>query len=146
MWYLLALLGLAADRITKRKAQNEQFSGEILRGRVQFTHLENHGLIGGKLHRHPKAVKLIPGIAYAISLPIFLWGIGQVETPAKCGISLLLAGGSSNVYDRLRRGSVTDFLRFPRLPGKGKHFIFNVADIMLFFGAILTIPALIKRK
>ena len=48
--------------------------------------------------------------------------------------------------DRLKRGTVTDMLRFPQAPGKLKGFVFNLADLMLLLGAVLTLIGTMRRK
>ena len=37
---------------------------------------------------------------------------------------------------RLRRGRVFDYVQFPRAPGRGKRWVFNLADFSLFAGVL----------
>ena len=54
------------------------------------------------------------------------------------GAALLCAGGLGNVLERLWRGCVTDYIRFPRLPaGRLQRLVWNLADLMLSAGALL---------
>ncbi len=60
-------------------------------------------------------------------------------------ILLVLTGGLSNQYDRMRRGSVTDYVQ---LPGAGKklgRLVWNIADFMLLGGVVLTVIGLIRE-
>jgi signal peptidase II len=64
-----------------------------------------------------------------------------VRTPERrvlcVGLALILGGALGNVIDRLRFGSVVDFLDFHAL---GWHFpAFNVADSAITTGAVLLI-------
>lgn len=53
------------------------------------------------------------------------------------GGALALGGGLSNLYERLRYKGVLDYLRFPRLPGRGKKYVYNAADLAIFAGLLL---------
>ena len=64
---------------------------------------------------------------------------------AQLGISLVLSGGVSNQYDRLRRGSVTDYLQFPHRRVKKRALVWNLADFMLLGGAALTALGLLRE-
>ena len=65
--------------------------------------------------------------------------------PARLGILLVLAGGLSNQYDRLRRGSVTDYIQLPHAGKKLRRLVWNVADAMLLGGVLLTVIGLIRE-
>jgi signal peptidase II len=49
---------------------------------------------------------------------------------------LLLGGAAGNLVDRLRHGSVTDFIKFPHWPA------FNVADIAITLGVVVLVYVL----
>ena len=65
--------------------------------------------------------------------------------PARLGILLTLTGGLSNQYDRLRRGSVTDYVRFPGAGKKLRSLVWNLADFMLLGGTVLTAIGLLRE-
>ena len=52
----------------------------------------------------------------------------------RLGTGLLLGGGLSNLYERVRRGRVLDYLRFPRAPGVLKKYTYNLADLSSSWG------------
>jgi signal peptidase II len=58
-------------------------------------------------------------------------------TLALVGITLFIAGGSSNLLDRLTRGSVIDFMNVGF--GPLRTGVFNVADMAIMLGAGLVI-------
>ena len=58
-------------------------------------------------------------------------------TLALVGMALFVAGGSSNLLDRLTRGSVIDFMNVGL--GPLRTGIFNVADMAIMLGAGLVI-------
>ena len=47
----------------------------------------------------------------------------------------MLAGAAGNVYDRLVKGRVTDFINISPL----KKIVFNLADVMIVVGGLLTL-------
>ena len=112
-------LGLL-DRVCKHRARR----GLRRRGRFfELTHLENRGAAAGLLAAHPRWVLAFGCAVYALAL------------------ALLACGGLSNLVDRFARGSVTDYLRFPYLPGRVGRLVWNLADFMILAGAALAIAA-----
>jgi len=62
------------------------------------------------------------------------------------GLSLLLGGGGSNLYDRITKGYVVDYFSF-RTPWRWlNRIVFNISDFCIFFGSIfVAIASLIKQ-
>ncbi len=57
----------------------------------------------------------------------------------KTGLSLLLGGGCSNTYDRLRRRYVVDYFSFGVKWDRLRRIVFNLADFCIFVGMVLTV-------
>jgi len=55
----------------------------------------------------------------------------------------VLGGGLSNLWERLRRGAVYDYVQFPKLPKIGR-YVWNLADLAILIGGLLL--ALLERK
>lgn len=54
---------------------------------------------------------------------------------AGIGYALILGGGLSNFIDRVKKGTVTDYLRFPNFPIKKiSNLVFNLSDFGIFAG------------
>ena len=67
------------------------------------------------------------------------------RNPAAAG--LVLGGGLSNFWERLRRGRVYDYLRFPGAPGPLGRYVYNLADLAVFLGAAgLLLGGLHRRR
>ena len=55
------------------------------------------------------------------------------------GAGLALGGGLSNLWERLRRGAVYDYVQFPKLPKLGR-YVWNLADLAILIGGLLLEP------
>lgn len=145
MWILIGVTAalLVCDRVLKALARSEKlrYRGKLL----QLTHLENPGFFLGKGSRYPGLLRwALLGSGYwrrRCCCP--MWSGGR--RPARLGILLTLTGGLSNQYDRLRRGSVTDYVRFPGAGKKLRNLVWNLADFMLLGGTVLTAIGLLRE-
>ena len=117
---------LVLDRVLKLLAYRDKlhFSGKILR----LTHLENPGFFLGAGSRYRFILRWVP---------LLVW--------IAAAILLVLTGGLSNQYDRMRRGSVTDYVQLPRAGKRLGRLVWNVADFMLLGGVVLTVIGVIRE-
>ena len=137
----IALALFLTDRLLKVRARRG-----LLQRRwrlLELTHLENRGVALGLLAAHPRQVLALGCAAYALALALLLPCLPRGNFAARLGLLLLTCGGGSNLADRIARGSVTDYLRFPRLPGRAGQLVWNVADLMLLAAAMLLMTAVI---
>jgi signal peptidase II len=136
---------IGCDRVTKQIAATkltgmprQSFLADIIR----LEYVENTGAFLGLGADWPPAVRTaLFGIGNGLLL--LLMGILAIRhrwpTLARFGVALFVAGGSSNLLDRLARGSVIDFMNVGL--GPLRTGIFNVADMAIMFGAGLVILA-----
>ena len=144
-------LGLAAitaallvlDRVLKLLAYRDKlhFSGKILR----LTHLENPGFFLGAGSRYRFILRWVPLLVWIAAAILLLPHVERRLSPARLGILLVLTGGLSNQYDRMRRGSVTDYVQLPRAGKRLGRLVWNVADFMLLGGVVLTVIGVIRE-
>lgn len=76
-------------------------------------------------------------IIAVVLLAGMLWRIDRLDTASAAGLALIFGGAMGNVFDRVRVGSVTDFLDF--YAGSYHFYTFNVADASICTGAGLLI-------
>lgn len=109
----------------------------ILGGFVRISKSHNKG---GFLNAFEKKTREFKKVSYVVmGAVIIILGMAFIKKKNKAtriGLSLILGGALSNEYDRLVKGSVTDYFSF-NIP-KMKHIMFNLADIAIFAGAVMT--------
>lgn len=129
------------DFFVKQQIENYLVSGKskkFCKGRVLLCKHHNFGAIFNRMEKRPGLVKKFCG-GFLLSLGIvwFLLLHKKDNFGLKLGLSLLLGGGGSNLYDRIVRGYVVDYLSF-RTPWKWlNRIVFNISDFFIFLGSIL---------
>jgi len=136
---------IGCDRVTKQAAATrlagmprQSFIGDTIR----LEYVENTGAFLGLGADWPLAVRTaLFGIGNVLLLLLMSVMALRRRWPASAliGMSLFVAGGSSNLIDRLTRGSVIDFMNVGF--GPLRTGIFNVADMAIMLGAGLLILA-----
>jgi signal peptidase II len=136
--WTLALTGavVAFDQITKQIAVNGIKRGEpidVIFG-FELANVRNKGVAFGLLAGGKVPVLLLT--LAAIGLLITYFGLHSSRPGLWAAVGLVSGGALGNLADRVRSGSVIDFLDPPLWPA------FNVADIAIVAGVALLILAL----
>jgi signal peptidase II len=142
--FAFALAVVAADRLTKDLVQ-QRFgafdSTSVISGWLRFMHTENTGAAFGMLSDGSPAIRAV--VLLGVSLAVMIFVITTLLSRAnanqgwlnKVGLALVLGGAAGNLYDRVFRGSVTDFIEVYH--GSWSFPAFNLADSAITIGAIL---------
>ena len=133
----------AADRVLKYLSRTGKlkFESKYLR----LTHLENRGFFLGLGQKHEKLLRWLPLGVWLLAAVCLLPQLCKRAFTAQLGTAAVPLGGISNQWDRLRRGSVTDYLQFPHRRVKKRALVWNLADFMLVGGVVLTVVGLLKE-
>jgi signal peptidase II len=137
---LLAAVVIAADQLSKSAVESSIVPGEergVLPG-VQFVNTRNRGVAFGFLPGSHVAVTVLIAVALVALLVYFARhaALPWIWLPT----GMLVGGALGNIVDRLRHGSVTDFIKLPLgWPP------FNLADSSITIG-ILILFVLIDRS
>jgi signal peptidase II len=143
-WLLLiSTLIVVADRFTKSLVSSRIGMGDavtIIPGFLRFTHWLNEGAAFSLFadSASPNAVRwgLIAFSAIAaIAVLIALIRLGSRISVTTVALALVLGGAVGNLHDRIRYGSVVDFIEVNIF---GYHWPdFNIADSCIVIGACL---------
>ncbi len=105
-------------------------------GKVQIRKLHNSGLPLGVLKEHPEVVRCMP-LAVASSLLLRLACLlpGKGHRLEKAGLSCMIGGAASNLFDRFFRGYVVDYLYVDQKPAD--RVVFNLGDVFIAAGSAM---------
>ena len=137
-----ALIGalFGADQLLKRKAQAmEKGKVKELPLGLRFTRSFNRGAAMNLGQEVPGMVALSSGLVLGAAEAALLYRClkGKKDLTA-AGPTLMVGGAASNVYDRFRKGGVTDYIRFTTGRKKLDETVFNLGDFAIFAGTLLT--------
>lgn len=142
---IILLITAGCDQTTKHLARTQlpRIEATALPGRfIQFTLAENPGAflsLGAELPGEVRNGVFTIGVALGLALLLgYLVRTPRVRWPAFLGLTLVCAGGMSNLFDRItRHGLVTDFMVIQI--GPVHTGIFNVADFAVAAGLVLVV-------
>jgi len=131
---VLALLIAVLDQVTKYAVRMNFFVGEsvpVIHGFFDLTYLRNTGAAWGMLGGQNTALVVL-SLVMLVLMVIFRRSFLSDNWEHRVALGLLIGGIIGNLVDRLRLGSVTDFLDFYI---RGYHWpSFNVADAAICTG------------
>ncbi|AXT27997.1 signal peptidase II [Ruegeria sp. AD91A] len=138
-----ALAAFAIDQISKYLVVHamrvaEQPGGiDVLPPLLVFKYGENRGINFGLFQGNSEAARwILIGVSVAICVGVLVWLSRAAPSRLMlfCG-GLLVGGALANVVDRVLYGYVLDFLNMSCC-GINNPFVFNLADVFIFAGAI----------
>ncbi len=150
-WFalMLSLTVFALDRWTKYLVETRLSfwdTKKVIPGFFDIVRSQNPGVAFGLFSQsgsHFRTAILIGFSVLAIViLAVLLTRIRRWDRPTGLGVALVFGGALGNVYDRLRAGTVTDFLDF--YLGTYHWYTFNLADTAICVGAGLLILSMLR--
>ena len=136
---ILVVATIGCDRVTKHIAASALSEGparSFLAGTLRLEYAENTGAFLGLGADWPPAVRTAVFAAGNAVLLAVLTALALRERwprVALLGMALFVAGGASNLLDRITSGMVIDFMNVG--VGPLRTGIFNVADMAIMLGA-----------
>lgn len=146
LWIIIGTTIFLIDFMIKKRAEkNLKGQGKKPIGKTgcSLILLHNKGFAGSKMKDKPEVVKILHTIILFLFLLICIV-VGYFKKGNEMtafGLSMILGGGASNLYDRWKKGYVTDYLGLP----VAKKLVFNVSDLCIFAGAVLAILGEMKK-
>ncbi len=129
----------AADQVTKHMVESripERAVIPVVEGFFNLTNTKNSGAVFGLFSDSPvwwkTPVLIVISAALLIAVVILVIRTHNLRWETSVGLSLVLGGALSNLYDRMRSGLVEDFLDFYI---RSYHWAtFNLADSAIVVG------------
>lgn len=142
--FTLALIIVLLDRWTKRLVASRialYTNIQIIPGFFRITHTENTGAAFSLFADSPSHWKTTLLIAFSLAamvvVSVLLWKQARALSLTGIALSLILGGAVGNLWDRLARGRVVDFLLFYFKQYQWP--VFNLADSAIVVGASLLV-------
>ena len=119
----------------------------VCKDRIVIRKVYNEGFALNKAEDHPKLVKTVSvGALSSIAVYSLLIWKRSVCTCEKLAAALVLAGGFSNTYERLKKGRVVDYFSFKTKWKKFNRLTFNLGDFYIFLGGFILMIRTIMKK
>jgi signal peptidase II len=141
-YVLISLCVLVLDQVTKAAVTARiplHTSVPVIDGFFDLTHVKNRGAAFGLFSsvESPFRALLLNAVAFAVFVGILVYAFrtSPGSTRLQVGLALILGGAVGNLADRIRLGSVTDFLDFSL--GSYRWPAFNAADSAITIGVFL---------
>jgi signal peptidase II len=142
--FLIALVVVLLDRWTKRLVAGRiamYTHVQIIPGFFRLTHTENTGAAFSLFADSPSHWKTSLLIAFSVLamvvVSVLLWKQTRALTMTGLALSMILGGAVGNLWDRIARGRVIDFLLL--YIKQYQWPVFNLADSAIVIGAALLV-------
>ncbi|MDZ7725674.1 MAG: signal peptidase II [candidate division KSB1 bacterium] len=162
LWVTAAVFIL--DQVTKLyilKTMSLYQTYPVLGDFFQITYVENTGMAFGIQPAHSGLLTVV-AVIVSLFIMYYLFQMKKEKLPARLALTAILGGAIGNLFDRIRRGSVVDFLDsdffnihvppfklwFLEFDGYSmtRWPVFNVADIAITLGMVLLFIVVFTEK
>lgn len=119
----------------------------VLNGKIIIRKYYNKGAALNFLEKQPQVMRKIQTVLMAAvggSFLILLPKKGMVGK--KTALGFILGGGTSNLYDRYKKGHVVDYFSFHSKWKRFSNIVFNISDFFIFLGSALLLFSGIEKK
>ena len=137
---LIAALVIAADQLTKYMVRSSMQPGDripVIGDWLSIYYVQNTGTAFSMFAGNRFVTLFLPSVLIIACLVFIVRELRESHFITPLLLTLVAAGGISNIIDRLTLGFVTDMISC------GSFAVFNVADIFVTCGCILTMIAVV---
>ena len=117
------------------KNLEEGESRKFMSPKLNITNVKNRGMAFGAFSNKRVLLHVLSAVGLFC---LWLEYKNATDKTSKVGVSLMAGGGLSNIYDRVTKGEVTDYLY---LDSKCTTPIFNLADVFVLVGTLVRVKA-----
>jgi signal peptidase II len=142
--FLIVAAVIALDRLTKWlviRHLPEAHEISVIPGLFQLSHWENTGAAFSMFADSSSPWRTLGLIGFAVAallvVGFLLWKSGSALNAITLALALIMGGASGNLWDRVAKGTVTDFLDF--FIGQHHWPPFNIADSAIVVGSLLLV-------
>ena len=140
IWYfILIILMIVIDQISKYGIKQVTNDIILCNGMLVLKKVVNTGL-AFSINQESNKINILMTLVVFIIIANFIKNQSKyLDTKTEIALSLVIAGGISNLLDRILNGGVIDFIAITSFP------IFNIADIIIVIGWFLVIASTIRK-
>ena len=139
------------DQLLKTFVENRVVKGsekKIFKGKMTLRKVYNKGMFLNAFQKHPEGVRIVSVLATVF---LTLYSIGSAyfqkrQVMTNAGLGLMTAGAWSNTLDRCLRKCVVDYFGVETKNEKLRKITFNLGDMFLFAGAVVTVLGSLFQK
>lgn len=144
MVYAVIVVALFAGDFFLKKYVDKKITKEdrkeVCNGKIVIRKYYNKGAALNFLENSPKVLRAVcGGMLLLLGIVWYLLFRNKQNPGILLGISLILGGGASNMYDRITKGYVVDYFSFKTPWERVNRVVFNISDMFIFLGGILMI-------
>ena len=151
MVYIIIIVGVFnSDLLIKNhidKTRRLNCESKVLCEKIIIQKYYNEGAMLNIGDRKPYLV-VASSAAFIIGLIINFFRVLGLKGNSllKLGLSFILGGALSNLFDRFTRKHVVDYFSFNVKAKKIRNIVFNISDMFIFIGTVLTVFAELSKK
>lgn len=131
---LIIILCVCIDQYSKLKARSILSEEIRTNGFFSFSIVKNEGAFRGLLQKNKQLLLWIQSASIIIVAILLGAFIHKKDRISSIGLALVLGGAIGNLIDRIKDGYVTDFFAVKWT----KNLFYNIADLFVFLGALIT--------
>lgn len=126
------------QQVDKRIEKEER--KEICNGKIVIRKYYNKGAALNFMEKSPRVLRTVcGGMILMLGIIWYLLLRNKKNPGILLGISMILGGGASNLYDRIVKGHVVDYFSFQTPWERVNRVVFNISDMFIFLGSIFMV-------
>lgn len=132
---IVIILIIIIDQISKYFIAKNGANFSIIPNAIAISYVKNKGIAFGLINKDLITVIITNIIVLAIIIRFYILQKDRIDKKTNIALILIIAGGISNLIDRIFRFGVVDYIKIELF----KFPIFNIADLCIFMGFVIFI-------
>lgn len=142
-WIIITIIAILIDQVVKAIISRELIDCiiSIIPNVLNLTYVQNTGAAFGIGNNSTSMFIIVNVIVIGLIVYFIFSKKEEISKTILISLHLIIAGGISNLIDRIIRGYVIDYIDISQLI---KYPVFNLADIFIVIGCIIIAICIIK--